>query len=399
MKKVGRIAGIVFAALLWTNISYAGHTAGTFQLPFDPKQKWQACSSIGYKQPPDLYFMQLNSGKGRYHAAEDWNGVCGGSTDLGAPLFAIADGVVQNLEDSWSTSDSFGKLLLIRHTLPDGTQRDVLYEHILDIANNPRTGAKFKKEDAVRKGELIAHLGDGNGQYASAAHLHFEMRRDTSVGLKEPPYSNPLTTANALRYASPSLFIDDRSYPYEHALPGSSWTFIPWYFNAPSSTAFVEYNGERYSLQRAVNAGLIYRYVYVQVNGSWYYYPDITRVFFGAGNTYALWSFVSGAKLILFVPGDHFRADRARQDMVRSASRDSRFIDIKTETYGEYLGWAQDWELRYMAFSYSSAGRSGTIYFNQITLKSNPLVRYTSFYDPDARQWTAWTPVDWNMLD
>ncbi len=122
-------------------------------------------------------------------------------------------------------------------------------------------------------------------------------------------------------------------------------------------------------------------------------------MFFGSGNTYAIWSFVNDAKITILVPGDHFRADRARQDMVKFASGDARFTDVKTETYGELLSWTPDWELRYMAFRYSSAGRSGSAYFNQATLKSNPLVRYTSFYDPDTRQWTNWIPLDWNVLD
>jgi hypothetical protein len=63
----------------------------------------------------------------------------------------------------------------------------------------------------VFRGETIARLGDANGFYVNAAHLHFEMRRDTSVSVTTNPYYNPLTVSTALRYSSPSLFIDDRS--------------------------------------------------------------------------------------------------------------------------------------------------------------------------------------------
>src|SRR4051812_27713702 len=72
-------------------------------------------------------------------------------------------GQCRGVDDATDTNSGFGKLLLIRHTLPDGTQRDVLYEHILNIEINPRTGAKFKQDDPVYRGDTIARLGDANG--------------------------------------------------------------------------------------------------------------------------------------------------------------------------------------------------------------------------------------------
>ena len=94
--------------------------------------------------------MNLNTdlNPSKYHLAEDWNGQCGFSTDLGAVLYAIADGFLEAVDPTTATN-SFVKLLLIRHPLPDGTTRYILYEHIQSIETNPRTDAQFKAGDPV----------------------------------------------------------------------------------------------------------------------------------------------------------------------------------------------------------------------------------------------------------
>lgn len=254
MKRIGRCLATVLAMVWFSGVAYAGNTAGVFRLPFNQNQTiWYntSCHAMGFTDinPNGLVFMELNttlSSGSKYHLAEDWNGVCGGSTDKGADLNAIADATVQ---DARMNGDSGGWLLL-RLSLPDATSRYVLYEHILDIAINPRTKQPFKITDAVYLGEVVAHIGNGNGVWPY--HLHFEMRRDNSLTLTQTPYYLPLKVTEAMKYTSPSLFIDDRRYSVTRSLANSAWTYIGWYANAPSSTAFVEYNGERYSLKRAV---------------------------------------------------------------------------------------------------------------------------------------------------
>lgn len=294
----------VLAVVFLASVSYAG-TAGVFRLPYDPTQRWQDCTRIGYKPQADQIFMEWNDARSKYHLAEDWNGVCGHSSDLGAVLYAVADGVVEDLSDI-SDPDSFGKLLLIRHPLPDGTNRYILYEHLLNIETNPRTGTQFKKDDFVYIGDSIARLGDGNGFYTTqkycgvdypCAHLHFEMRRDNSLILRADPYYNPLTVRTALRYSSPSLFIDDRENQQAVALQNNNWISFSVPSSAPSSTAFVEYSGLRRSLLRAANLGWIHKEVFVWQNNRWEPFPDITQVWFEAGKTYAVKGFVSGATL------------------------------------------------------------------------------------------------------
>lgn len=252
----------VVVAVLFVMLSFGSvfaRTAGVVQLPYDSYQHWNACTQVGFKLKADLVFMELNtelpSGIPQYHTAEDWNGICGDNTDKGADLYAIADATVENARMDGKS----GGWLLLRLSLPDATSRYILYEHIMDIANNPRTGQAFKATDAVYRGELVAHIGNGNGEWDY--HLHLEMRRDNSLDLKQDPYYPTLSISTALKYSSPSLFIDDRRYAVPLSLSFDAWTELPFYLNAPSSTAFIEYQGERYSLSRASGMGLIYPYM------------------------------------------------------------------------------------------------------------------------------------------
>jgi hypothetical protein len=407
MKTISTFLVGILAVFVFSGVVHAGNTAGVFRLPYDPNQQWPspcASSTMGFWNDPPNHgqnFMNLNTALTvpKYHLAEDWNGKCGGSTDRGAVLYAIADGVVETATMGGSpTSKDNGGWLLIRHPLPDGTPRYILYEHIQSIETNPRTGAKFKTGDPVYIGDTIARLGDGNGAYPDAAHLHFEMRRSLFSKLDTNPYYQPLLVSDALKYSSPSLFIDDRANAIVQNLVSSQWTVFAQNANAPSSTAFVEYNGERYSLQRAVNTGLIYQYVQVQISGTWYYYPDITKVLFDAGNTYNVWSFVGGAKLNILVPGHNFKEDRVKIDMIRAVSANSNFKSVKPDIFKLYSS-DSSFDYWYMQFTYNNGSGDQAVYANQATLKSNPLIRYTAYYDPATASWTAWTQVNTNTLD
>jgi len=396
----------VLAVVAFSGMAYAG-TAGVFRLPFDPNQHW-SCPSIGYwNDPPDhgQNFMNLNTGltTPKYHLAEDWNGKCGGSTDLGAVLYAIADGVVQDANMALSQ----GGFLLIRHPLPDGTSRYTLYEHIQSIETNPRTGAQFKIGDPVYISDTIARLGDGNGYYATqehcgvnfpCAHLHFEMRRSVFPNLDTNPYYQPLLVSDALKYSSPSLFIDDRSNAIVQNLVSGQWTNFLQNAHAPGSTAFVEYGGDRLSLQRAANLGLIYSVVYFQQNGAWYYYPNIADVFFSAGNTYWIYSYAPGLRLNILTPGNNFKTDRAKIDMIRAVSANSNFKGVKPDDFRLYNS-DQSFDYWYMQFTYNNGSGDQALYANQATMKSNPMVRFTAYYDPATGQWTAWAQVNTNTLD
>jgi len=160
---------------------------------------------------------------------------------------------------------------------------------------------------------------------------------------------------------------------------------------APSSTAFIERYGNRYSLRKAANVGWIYGRVYRYVNNAWQHYPDISKVFFEKGIQYAIYTYTDAATLHIFVPRDIYRADRARSDMLQAARQDSRFLSIMTKDYSENIdNWFAAYDLRMVSFNTTS----GITSVAHATYKSNPLIRYTAIFDPNTLKWRNWVRVD-----
>lgn len=61
-----------------------------------------------------------------YHLGDDWNGVGGGNTDLGDPIYAIANGYVSFAED---TKGGWGNVIRIVHYNPDQSKIESVYAH------------------------------------------------------------------------------------------------------------------------------------------------------------------------------------------------------------------------------------------------------------------------------
>lgn len=96
------------------------------------------------------------------HLGDDWNGVGGGNTDMGDPIYTIANGYVSFAED---LKRGWGKVIRIIHKYK-GKYYESIYAHCNSI--------QIKKGDFVKKGSLIATIGNANGIYL--AHLHLEIR-------------------------------------------------------------------------------------------------------------------------------------------------------------------------------------------------------------------------------
>lgn len=128
------------------------------------------------------------------HLGEDWNGRGGGDSDLGAPIYATARGVVvisENIGAGW------GNCIVVRHAYRDETGKiamvDSQYGHLHQrIA---RVG------QLVEKGQLIGTMGSNNGMYA--VHLHFEMRKNLRIGMNRSQFARDNTN-----YYSPTDFIN-----------------------------------------------------------------------------------------------------------------------------------------------------------------------------------------------
>lgn len=96
------------------------------------------------------------------HLGEDWNKNSGGNTDCGETVYAIANGEITYAADA---GPGWGNVVIITHTLPDGTEVQSLYGHLKAIEKTSGT-IKFR--------EKVGTIGDGNGRYI--CHLHFELR-------------------------------------------------------------------------------------------------------------------------------------------------------------------------------------------------------------------------------
>jgi hypothetical protein len=99
-----------------------------------------------------------------FHPGTDMNkGGTSGDQDLNEPVYAAADGLV--VDAAWFTT--WGNLIMIEHTLGDGTKVWTVYAHVSTMS--------VKKGDSVSRRQLIGKVGKGDGSVA--AHLHFEVRK------------------------------------------------------------------------------------------------------------------------------------------------------------------------------------------------------------------------------
>lgn len=122
------------------------------------------------------------------HLGDDWNGKGGGNTDLGDPIYSIANGYVvfaKNIQGGW------GNVVRIIHFIDSTRQVESLYAHCDKIL--------VEEGDYVEKGKLVGTIGNNNGQYL--AHLHFELRSDVNL-----PIGNGYSIETN-GYLNPSKFI------------------------------------------------------------------------------------------------------------------------------------------------------------------------------------------------
>lgn len=130
------------------------------------------------------------------HLGEDWNGVGGGDSDLGDPIYNIAHGVVVLSED---VRVGWGNVIIIRHAYrePNGKIEmvDALHGHLLE--------RKVKVGQIVERGQVIGTMGGNNGMYP--VHLHFEIRKNLAIGMNRSKFARDYSN-----YYSPTQFIEAR---------------------------------------------------------------------------------------------------------------------------------------------------------------------------------------------
>ncbi|MBQ4821153.1 M23 family metallopeptidase [Aquimarina sp. MMG016] len=111
------------------------------------------------------------------HLGDDWNGVGGGNTDLGDPIYSIGHGYVsfaENIGGGW------GNVIRIIHQY-QGKYYESVYAHCNTI--------NVQKGDLIKKGAMVGTIGNAGGLYY--AHLHLEIRdnifMDIGGGYAEDP--------------------------------------------------------------------------------------------------------------------------------------------------------------------------------------------------------------------
>jgi hypothetical protein len=100
------------------------------------------------------------------HLGDDLNGIGGENSDLGDPIYAIADGRVLLAREG---GPGWGNIVILLHAYIEDGQRKYAqsyYGHVQDMLVHPG--------EIVKRGQQIATVGTANGRYF--AHLHFEMR-------------------------------------------------------------------------------------------------------------------------------------------------------------------------------------------------------------------------------
>jgi len=100
------------------------------------------------------------------HLGDDLNGIGGENSDLGDPIYAVADGRVLLAREG---GPGWGNIVILLHGYSENGRRKYVqsfYGHVQNMLVHPG--------ETVKRGQQIATVGTANGRYF--AHLHFEMR-------------------------------------------------------------------------------------------------------------------------------------------------------------------------------------------------------------------------------
>jgi murein DD-endopeptidase MepM/ murein hydrolase activator NlpD len=136
------------------------------------------------------------------HPGEDWNGIRGGNSDYGDPVYAIGAGRVV---EAGQFADPWGGMVVLEHLVYDGADKRIVrsvYAHLSEVAVAPGV--------EVARRQRIGAIGRDPGK-RYFAHLHLELRTDASL----PPTYWPSSNGDDIddvraRYLSPSDFIRGR---------------------------------------------------------------------------------------------------------------------------------------------------------------------------------------------
>uniref|UniRef100_UPI002630E090 peptidoglycan DD-metalloendopeptidase family protein n=1 Tax=uncultured Altererythrobacter sp. TaxID=500840 RepID=UPI002630E090 len=142
---------------------------------------------------------------GSYHLGADWNGEDGGNSDLGDPVFAIANGtIVAIVSDQSASNTGFGNYVIIRHDLETPqTINGILVTHVHSLYAHLDTVENFVVGQEVAIGQQIGTLGTSGA--SDVAHLHFEITLNNTLPTSDDGY-NPSGAPDT--WVDPVAFIE-----------------------------------------------------------------------------------------------------------------------------------------------------------------------------------------------
>ena len=143
-------------------------------------------------KPDAQGYYKARGFRAKGHLGEDWDGVGGGDTDLGDPIYSIGGGIVVFARDCHM---GWGNVIIVRHTYREGGEVkniDALYGHLNTML--------VRRGQAVGRGQQIATMGTAHGLYD--AHLHLEIRRNLEIGMSRAKFARDFSN-----YYDPTQFI------------------------------------------------------------------------------------------------------------------------------------------------------------------------------------------------
>ncbi|RMA42342.1 peptidoglycan DD-metalloendopeptidase family protein [Rhodophyticola porphyridii] len=178
--------------------------------------------AFGFNEPnPEL--------AGSFHLGADWNGEGGGDTDLGDPVFSVANGtVVSVVADQGSATTGFGNYIVLRHDFEEprliGGQS---VSHVYSLYAHLDTVASMTIGQEISIGQQIGTLGSSG--YSEAAHLHLEITLGNTLPTSDDGY-NPAGAPSD--WVDPVAFVENfESYApavaSKFVLQGFQYTFDP----------------------------------------------------------------------------------------------------------------------------------------------------------------------------
>jgi Peptidase family M23 len=203
MKKLIALGGITFALAfvtivawkLWPELTRPKYVDLAFQIP--------SALELASLPTATRFDFPLGSENGALaynaqaftqnkHLGDDLNGIGGENSDLGDPIYCVADGRVLLARDG---GPGWGNIVIVLHVyIEKGARKYVqsYYAHIQEIL--------VHAGDDVRRSQKIATVGTANGRYF--AHLHFEMREFIT------PFIGPGYRDDTRGWLNPTQFIE-----------------------------------------------------------------------------------------------------------------------------------------------------------------------------------------------